>query len=313
MKKLIITFVFFAMTTYGFAQQIPEVSHFMYDNLRTNPGSTGSNDMVCVSLIGRNGMTGFPGSPSMAYFNAEAPFNLFGAKHGVGLSIFNDAIGFNSDIQFTLNYAYRFTIGDATLGIGLNGGFIDKTLKPEWEPPEQPNDPNVPTGDADMTFNLGAGIFYRSEEIFFGISALNLTSPEVVTPTQTEGGSESTYNLNRHYYVTAGYNMQLNNPAWELKPAVLLKSDEATTEMDLNLTVVYNKKFWGGVSYRTGSAVIGMAGFELMENLKVGYSYDFHTSALTKYSNGTHEILINYCFKLGVEKAPQKYKSIRYL
>ena len=56
-----------------------------------------------------------------------------------------------------------------------------------------------------------------------------------------------------------------------------------------------------------------MIGLQLIEGLKVGYSYDFYTSALMNHNQGSHEILLNYCFKVGVEKAPQKYKSIRYL
>jgi type IX secretion system PorP/SprF family membrane protein len=288
----------------------------MYDNVRTNPGSMGSMDMICITGIMRQQMLGFPGNPNNFFFSAEAPFNLFGAKHGVGLTIYRDALGLQSDINLNLSYAFRFNIGEGTLGIGLNGGFVDNELTfQDFKPNDEVGiDPNIPQGNPDgMTFTMGAGLFYRSEEIYFGASVLNLNSPTVkTTPTQS-GTIESSYNLTRHYYVTAGYNMQLNNPAWELKPAVLLISDEKTTQMDLNLTVAYNKKIWGGVSYRTGSAVIGMIGLQLIEGLKVGYSYDFYTSALMNHNQGSHEILLNYCFKIGAEKAPQKYKSIRYL
>ncbi len=318
MKKILIPALAILLTNMMFAQQIPSVSHFMYDNLRTNPGSTGSMDMICITGILRQQMVGFPGNPDNFFFNAEVPFNLLGAKHGVGLSMYRDALGLQSDINFSLSYAFRFNLGNGTLGIGLDGGFVQSDLSNEEFilPPSDgiTTDPNIPQGSPDnMTFTMGAGLFYRSEDIYFGASVLNLNSPTVTTTPTSGTTNESTYNLNRHYYVTAGYNMQLNNPAWELKPAVLLISDEKTTQMDLNLTVAYNKKFWGGVSYRTGSAVIGMIGLQLIEGLKVGYSYDFYTNALMNQSQGSHEILLNYCFKVGVEKAPQKYKSIRYL
>ena len=314
MKKLLTSFILIIITCGIYAQQIPHVSHFMYDNLRINPGSAGSMDMVCITGIYRNQMVGFPGKPENFFFNAETPFNLFGAKHGVGISIYRDAIGFNSDIELQLGYAFRFNIGDGTLGIGINGAMIDKTLNnAEWTPTDANQDQYIPNGDAEMTFTFGAGLFYRREDIYFGVSVLNINSPEVVTPPSGGNNNESKYNLNRHYYVTTGYNMQLSNPAWEIKPAVLLRSDGIATDMDFNLTVAYNKKFWGGVSYRTGGALIGMAGFQLFEGLKIGYSYDFSISSLTKHEQGSHEILLNYCFKIGVEKAPQKYKSIRYL
>jgi type IX secretion system PorP/SprF family membrane protein len=317
MKKLLIVILGFMLICNSFAQQIPQVSHFMYDYLRINPGSAGSQDMVCVNGIMRQQMVGFPGNPESFFFNVEAPFNLFGSKHGAGLSVYRDALGYNADINLQLTYAYRFIVGDGTLGVGVNAGFVDNSLEdPQWVT-SQGNaevDDYIPQGSPDgMSFIIGAGLFYRTEDIYFGASALNINNPKVTT-TPTEGGnSETNYNLRRHYYVTAGYNMQLSNPAWELRPAVLLKSDAVNTDMDLNLTCLYNKKFWGGVTYRTGEAVVVMAGLELFEGFKVGYAYDIQTSALINHTQGGHEILVNYCFKIGVEKAPQKYKSIRFL
>ncbi|MBN1598034.1 MAG: type IX secretion system membrane protein PorP/SprF [Bacteroidales bacterium] len=315
MKKILISGFLILVTVAIKSQQLPQVSHFMYDNVRTNPGSAGNKDMICISGISRQQMVGFPGNPVNFIFNVDAPFRLFGVQHGVGLAMFNDALGFNSDINFQLDYAFRVNIGDGVLGIGVSGGFFDKNLDPEWVYVDEDTDPYAPEGDAtNMAFSLGAGLFYRNENIYFGASALNINTPEIVSA--GSGGntnSEVVYLLERHYYITAGYDMQLSNPAWELKPAVLLKSDFAATDLDLNLTVEYNKNIWGGVTYRTGEAVIGMIGLELIENLRVGYSYDFATSSITKYSSGSHEIMLNYCFKIGVEKAPQKYKSIRFL
>jgi hypothetical protein len=56
-----------------------------------------------------------------------------------------------------------------------------------------------------------------------------------------------------------------------------------------------------------------MIGMDIMNGVKVGYSYDFDTSALANFSKGSHEIMLGYSFTLGVEKTPQKYKSIRFL
>ncbi len=298
------------------AIQLPQVSHFTYDYLRINPGSAGSMDMVCLTGIIRQQMVGFPGNPESFFFNAEAPFSLLGAQHGVGLSVYQDVLGFNSDINLNLTYAFRFNIGDGSLGIGIEAGFVDNTIEGfNWITSDgSVADEFIPQGDPEgMTLTMGAGIFYRAEDIYFGVSALHLNNPEVTTVATEPGNYESKYNLNRQYYVTAGYNMQLSNPAWELKPAVLLKSDGIETDMDLNLTCLYNKKIWGGVTYRTGEAVVGMIGIELFEGFKIGYSYDVQTSALINHTQGSHEFVLNYCFKIGVEKAPQKYKSIRYL
>jgi type IX secretion system PorP/SprF family membrane protein len=315
MKKqlLLILTILLISFNYTMAQQLPNVSYFMYDYSRTNPGSLGSKDMVCASGIWKNQLQGFEGAPTDFIMNAEVPFNLFGAKHGVGISINNDVIGFYSDIDFKLGYAFRFNVAEGTLGIGINGDIRQKTLKTdEWNVGANgdPLDPNLPTGNQENLkgFGLGAGIFYRSEDIYFGASVANIYSSEI----KYESGSASE-TIRPHYYLSAGYNFQLSNPAYEIEPAVQFYSDGVSTTFDLNGTLTYNKRIWGGVSYRAGSAVVGMLGIMIMDGLKVGYAYDYSTSALSKHSSGGHEVLLNYCFKIGVEKSPQRYRSVRYL
>jgi type IX secretion system PorP/SprF family membrane protein len=292
----------------------------MYDYARTNPGSLGSKDMVCANIIGKNALTGFPGNPTNVFLNAQVPFNLFGGKHGVGLSIFRETIGFYSDIDIKLGYAFRFKVGEGTLGIGVNGGVRQNSIDGEWVGTttiDPATDPNIPPANKTnlLAANVGAGLFYRSEDTYFGASVLNIYSQEFdyADANGTTGTSTAKVTLRPHYFVTAGYNVQLNNPAFELQPSVNFLYDGATVTFDINGTLSYNKKIWGGVSYRAGSAVIGMIGLMILDGAKVGYAYDYQTSALSKYSNGSHEILVNYCFKLGVEKTPQRYKSIRYL
>jgi len=260
-------------------------------------------------------MLGFDGQPNNIIIDGEVPFKLGSTHHGAGISVFTDQIGFNSDLEIHLSYAFHFSVGDGTLGAGIRGGYLQKDLRDaEWITSSGRNitgDRHIPpAGSSDgQTYNMGAGLFYRTEDLYFGVSAMNLNSPEISYT--NEVGEEVIYNLNRHYYVTAGYKLQLTNPAWEIQPAVLLKSDGISTDLDLNVTCVYNKKVWGGVSYRTGEAVVGMIGLELLDGLKVGISYDAQTTSLMKFP--TYEILVNYCFKIGVEKSPEKYKSIRFL
>lgn len=302
------------------AQQIPEVSYYMYDFTRTNPGSLGSKDMICASFITKQSMVGMPGAPRGYFLNASMPFNLFGAKHGAGLSVYSDEIGFYSDIDVKLGYAFRLNIGEGTLGIGFNGGLRQKNIDPKWEPNgsgiDPTNDPNIPQTKIDAnSVGFSAGLFYRTEDVYFGASVLNVYASEIDYTKDATGGAGSLAkeSLVPHYYVTAGYSFQLSNPAYEIDPSVQLYSDGVSVTFDINGTLTYNKKIWAGVSYRAGAAAIGMAGISILDGLKVGYAYDFNTSTLNKQSQGAHEILLNYCFKLGVEKAPERYKSIRYL
>jgi len=320
MKKTLILTVLITITGVLRAQFSPQVSHFMYDQLRTNPGSAGNTEMICVNGIIRDQLNSFTGAPKTYLVEVDAPFKLFGLQHGVGVYIYQDAIGFFTNTDFALTYAYRWSLGNGTLGIGAQAGFVKNDLKLTnggWITSDgndvPTTDQNIPQGSPNKTkIHFAAGLFYKTEDIYFGISSVNINNPEIQDASSPSGAK---YKINRQYYVTAGYTMQMKNPIYELKPAILLKSDGVTTDMDINLTLLYNKSIWTGVTYRTGEAVVGMLGLELtrlVPGLKVGISYDFLTSSLSKDLE-TYEILLSYSFKIGVEKAPQKYKSIRFL
>jgi len=309
--SLYISLLFISVLTYG--QQDPEFSQHNSAMTFFNAGSVGSHDRICLNALHREQWVGFPNSPSTSFFSADGAFNLFGKSLGAGISILNDNFGFNSDLGVNLQFAYRIDVGSGKLGIGLNTGILNKSLSPEWKTIDKNGtegtgvgDDAIPQKESRVAFDLGLGIFYNTENIFMGISVTHFNQGrikyEIATPY-----------LVRHYYVTAGYNLQLPNPLFEIMPYFILKSDGKANQIYLNTTVRYNKKFWGGVSYRAGDALVGLVGLELFNGVRIGYSYDFITSQIGKYSSGSHELTIGYCFDLSLDKSPQKYKSIRFL
>jgi len=205
--------------------------------------------------------------------------------------------------------------------LGVSGNFLNRKLDPVWYIPSSPLhdspeiDAAIPSGrQNEFTFDLGAGLFYRTEELYVGISSTHILEDEFVYYNENiPGGSESSEKIVRHYYLTAGYTIQFSNPSFELLPSLFVQSDARITKIDLNTTLMYNKKIWGGVSYRVGTAIVGMIGFDILNGVKVGYSYDFDTSALSNFSKGSHEVMVGYQFNIGVERIPQRYKSIRFL
>jgi type IX secretion system PorP/SprF family membrane protein len=321
MKKIIGIIGALFMWAGTHAQQERQVSHYMYDQISFNPGSAGSSEMISTHFIMRQQWVGIEGAPVDYILNLSAPFKLFNANHGAGVSIWSDQIGFNEDINLSLSYAYQFSVGNGRLGLGISGSFVNRKLDPEWIIPTSPvhttpdNDGAIPSGKQnEYTFDLGAGLFYRTDELYVGISSTRILQDKFVY--QSEGSlstSSADEKMIRQYYLTAGYNIQLSNPVFELVPSVFIQSDTRTSKIDLNTTLIYNKKFWAGVSYRVGSAVVGMVGLDILNGVKIGYSYDFDTSALSKFSKGSHEIMVGYNFTVGIERIPQKYKSIRFL
>jgi type IX secretion system PorP/SprF family membrane protein len=313
-KKLNLTFLFLVLVILPcFSQQDPLTSNYMFNTLSYNPGVAGTSNMICATALNRQQWIGFKGAPSTTLFNVSAPVTPFKINSGVGLVVESDNIGFDKDIRISLSYSYVADIANGKLGIGFNAGVYNMTIDPTWIIPSgdvftPPNgDPFIPeTKESALTFDAGIGAFYRTDKYYAGLSISHIHQPKIKF-------SKGVTYLARHYYLTAGYTLQLPNPSLELLPSMFAVSDGKSFQFSATSLIRYNKKVWGGVSYRPGDALTGIAGVELFNGIRIGYAYDFPVSGIRKSTSGSHEFMVNYCFNLSTGKSPMRYKSIRFL
>jgi type IX secretion system PorP/SprF family membrane protein len=297
----------------AFSQQDPLSSQYMFNTLTYNPGVAGVSGMICATALNRQQWVGFKGAPSTTIFNISAPVKPFKIRSGVGLLVESDNVGFDKDINISASYSYHLDLGQGILGIGLNAGMLNKTLNPTWVIPTGDShtpasgDPLIPESkESYVAFDAGLGLYYKADKYYASLSVTHLNQPKIKF-------SKGTPYISRHYYLTAGYTVQLPDPSLELLPSVFAFSDGKIVQFNITSLIRYNKKVWGGVSYRYGDAVIGMIGLELFNGIRLGYAYDFTLSDMGNNSHGSHEFMVNYCFDLGLGKSPMKYKSIRFL
>lgn len=93
----------------------------------------------------------------------------------------------------------------------------------------------------------------------------------------------------------------------------MFRNSGTATSVDCTLRATYNRRFWGGVSYRYDDAVTVMAGANI-KSVRIGYAYDIGISSWSKSSKGSHEVMATYVMDINLDKkkrAPQK--SIRLL
>ncbi len=312
MKSVVFIFIFGTLAAGLYGQQDPKFTQNMFLAPFYNPGAVGSTDKICLAAAFRNQWTGLPDAPTTTIFTAHMPFNLLGRTHGVGINLMNDRLGFNNDFIFSAAYAFRMDLGTGKLGIGVNAGVANQSLEPSWNGADvitPDSDPSIPSsGGSVFGFDMGLGLYYTAENLFVGLSTTHLNQTSFIYPEQNEETK-----LIRHYYLMAGYNIQLTNPMFEIMPSLMIQTDARSNHIYLNTSLRYNKKFWGGVSYSVGGAISALFGIELNNGLRIGYSYDFELSPLLNYNSGSHEVTVRYCFDLSIDKSPQKYKSIRFL
>ncbi len=300
------------------AQQESQFSQVAYTQLLTNPGYAGSDGKICAYALQRSQWTGFgDGAPSVTVFNVDAAIKN---RFGLGISLENDELGFDKNFKLNLSIAYKASLGNGNLGIGVKWGVANSAVDlgdSQWITPdvEANNDVAIPI-DGSNDFNLldfGFGLFYKTEDLYLGISSTHLLESEFEFNSNEDGSSTTKVALKRHYYITAGYNLAFANPLLEFKPNIFVRSDGTNSQLAVTGLIEYNKKIWGGVSLRTDKAITGIFGMELFKWVKVSYSYDFVVSELMGYNDGTHEIMMGFCLDVKKDKTPEKYKSIRFL
>lgn len=314
-KVFSVLFFIFTLCSAAFGQQDPQYTNNMFYRLGVNPGFAGSGDAISGIILNRYQWSGFEGAPKTMVFSAEGAVTFMGRPSGIGLNIVRDEIGPEKNVLVNFNYAYKAALAFGNLGVGISLGIFNKGLNATWEIPEDDlgiytppgSDPAITEGEvSQVAFDAGFGVYLASSKYYAGISVTHLNEPAI-----RFSDLASTY-LARHYYLMGGYNIKLTDPLFELRPSVLVKSDLAGWQVDLNANLVYNNRLWGGVSYRTQDAVSLLMGVELFNGLKVGYSFDLVTSAIGRNGYGSHELFVSY--SVDVEKnRSRKYKSVRFL
>lgn len=314
-KNISFLFLVFIFKLAAVGQQDPQYTNNMFYKLGVNPGYAGAEDAINGLILNRYQWAGFEGAPKTLVFSFDAATNLFGALGGLGLNIVSDQLGFEKNTQVNVNYAYKTPLRTGNLGIGLSLGVVNKSVNGEWEIPEdnygiytQPgSDPAIPQGEvSQLAFDVGFGLYLSNKDYYLGASVTHLNQPEIKFDENV-----TTY-LARHYYFSGGYNITMSDPLFELRPSFLFKSDLAGWQLDLNANLVFDDRFWGGLSYRVQDAVALLVGLEMENGLRFGYSFDLVTSSIRHYGFASHELFVSY--SLDLEKSRnQKYKSIRFL
>ncbi|QIA06637.1 PorP/SprF family type IX secretion system membrane protein [Draconibacterium halophilum] len=312
-KAVSFLFIIMSVTIVTHGQQDPQYTNNMFYKLGVNPGYAGAEDAINGILLNRYQWSGFEGAPKTLVFSVDAAINAFGSPGGIGVNVISDEWGFYKNTWVNLNYSYKVTTALGTLGLGISPGIFNFNISPEWDVPQgemytpAESDPSVPNEEASqITFDVGFGAYLYTNKYYAGFSATHINQGEVMYD------DVAVDFLARHYYFTGGYNIKLSDPLFEVRPSFLLKSDLASWQIDLNANVVYNDKFWGGISYRVQDAVALLMGMELFNGMRIGYSFDLVTSAIKSNGFASNEFFVSYSIDLERNRN-QKYKSIRFL
>lgn len=279
--RYILVILFFANSLVG--QHSTLTSNYLFNTFAINPAYAGQKKALDVTLVYRKQWAGFNGSPqniSLLSSMEVKPKNL-----SVGIQYDNDKIGLTNTNSLKLALAYRVKLNKKhTVSFGLQPAykriFYDFSKIRTTQEGDAVYIANAP---ALNLFNTGAGIYYYSKKMFFGVS-----SPELV---KTKSGTKF-YEFN----AIGGAIIKLKDNII-LKPSVLVRQiKNSPVQFDLNVTAYFNEVLGVGLAYRNKDAIVAYADFSVNKKFKFGYAYDYSVGPLRRFNSGTHEIMLNYFF-----------------
>lgn len=292
MKKIFLGLFFTVIiATVSNAQQLPLYSQYMFNGFLLNPGIAGSVDYFPIRLTARQQWTGINDAPSTQALSAHYLFES--QKLGVGGFVFNDKFGPLSETGIQVSAAYHLPLEGINSKLGL--GLAFKAFQFKFDETNlitiDENDMAVTHGKiAKFVPDADFGAYLYNEKYYVGLSATQLIQFKI------DLGDSNLVDQNkiiRHYYSLAGYRFSLNEN-FDMEPSILIKGTmQSPWQVDFNAKATYKGMYWLGVSYRSSKDLVVMLGFKV-KKFYIGYAFDYTFSNISKYSNGSHEILIGF-------------------
>lgn len=292
MKKLVYISLFVLLLEGLKAQQLPQYTQYMLNEFAINPAVAGKEKYADMRSNNRYQWIGITDAPRTYMLTLHSPIK---AKNmGLGMHIYTDIVGPTRRVGISFAYAYHIKINEETkIGLGLSAGIQQWGIDGHKLILHDPGDDNLLVQYQTVYVpDFGAGILLHNKKYYVGISAPQLYQSRI----KLYPGGDNKGTLVTHFNVNAAYKFDVGEN-FKIEPSFLLKyASPAPFKLDVGVRGIYKEQIWIGAAYRHHDAFTALLGFLYKEYLMIGYSYDYSTTNIRKYSSGTHEIMLGLRF-----------------
>ncbi|MDO6516397.1 PorP/SprF family type IX secretion system membrane protein [Zobellia uliginosa] len=284
-KIVMVCYLAFKMSV-AYGQQPPQYTQYMYNTAVLNSGYS-ANSTLEATLLHRSQWVGIDGAPETQSLSVQGKLR---ERISLGLTAINDNIGAANDLDINGTFAYEIPTGYTTkLSLGVNAG-ID-VLKVDWSKGiyQDGLDPVFAENVNKIRPVFGAGAYFYSSNWYVGLSTHNFLNSQIYNDDEVEVTDRKS-----QYYLMAGYVLDLSDNL-KFKPAILTKHVAgAPITVDVSGNFLIKETLALGLAYRYNDAISALAGLHISKSFFLGYAYDYSTTGLKSYNDGSHEIILKY-------------------
>lgn len=324
MKRYLLGFLVLCCVTV-MGQQRPHYTQYVLNNFIINPAVAGIENYTDVKLSHRHQWVGIQDAPITTYATIHGRLGRKGDRygetnptsftpqgqnprgqayweqytapephHGWGATIINDRTGPLARLSFYGTYAYHTNLNSRTnISAGFSLGVTNNTLNTSKLLFDNPIDPAVASSNQINNFrpDINAGVWVYNANYFLGVSALQIINQGFTFAADTLKTSVKNY---PHLFLTAGYRLYAGEDFSFLPHAVIRMVSGLPLGVDALVKAQYRDVFWVGGGYRINDGFMGMLGLNVNSTFNIGYSYDYTTSPLRPFTQGTHEVVLGF-------------------
>lgn len=289
----------------GFGQDYQHYTMFMYNKLQYNAGYAGSRNVLSVNAAYRNQWSGIDGAPTNMSISIDGPlghdYMESFRKVALGLVINRESTGPVDNTNINAYYAYRLKMQNSSmLSLGLQAGVsLYNARYSELHAFDETDEQLQHDVKGSILPNFGFGAFWSSKRYYLGLSVPNLLENYFDKNQKSYLNGKQARQI-RSYFITGGYTLPLNANVSLLPQCIARYSADGKYDLpfnaDINLSAIFYQRFMIGATYRTDKSIAGIVHIQVAKKLNIGYSYDYQTTDLGRYSKGAHEITLGFDF-----------------
>ncbi len=270
-------------------QQSPLYTQYMLNDFVINPAIAGSKPFFPLRLNVREQWEGLGSfAPSTQSLSFHAPAG--DGRVGLGGLIFQDNTLPTSNMGAMFTYSFHMNLPEieSKISLGFSGMIYQYKLDQSAMEFHNP-DVNFEGGVySEIVPDAAFGSYLYGENYYVGISIYQLFQSTFREALTFDYGDNIGV---RHYFGMAGYTAEINK-SLHLEPSILVKfTDVGPIQLDINTRVIFNRKFWTGISLRTDRSVVALMGMNV-GNFHLAYGFDYTFASIANHTAGSHEISI---------------------
>ncbi|BDD02672.1 PorP/SprF family type IX secretion system membrane protein [Aureibacter tunicatorum] len=304
------------------AQMLEYFGQYVENQYLINSATIGKNGFMDLDAGARKQWDGINESPETFFFAANFGLNSWKPKEypigglrmgedndvlklakeegerrfmfGLGALVYYDKYGAFETVNVKLAGAVHYRISERyKVSLGLGALWTrDNFIQENASKLVNPNDPTYLRYANDYEnrkfYNFDGGVYLYSDRLNLGYSITTVDNRYVVDDRSNVSKLYLSHLLMGSYMIPLSHKL-------ELRPTLLIHIvPPAPTVLDFNLLLYYKRRIWVGGSYISNNSWIAMIGARFVDKYKVSYSYSMIENDLSRYSNGSHEVIIGF-------------------